>query len=330
MSGEVLGRITVPGGVLVVGDMGYLGDWSGDAAPGIPRDLPPDLADVAAKAVDWRIVGPDAEAAARTFDRQPLTFLYDMPDEQHLHELWRDALDGTGLAAALSMESRRVPHRDRARRAGHAGGSGFFVNGVPFVAVPVAAPGPFEVVGHRSAEDPYAWRDVELVLSSSEPTATRRLGHVGVDWARLVMADVDALSDWVHEDSLDGQADVAFWGRDAAKAAKRFKPARLDEGGQEVHGWENLPMADATDLAVKVDDWRAKKGRGLAVDFRPHSHHYRVMRQVRSSETESGVIEVGGADVLGFMTTWGDGFFDVELDSDADGRPVIVRIIFER
>ena len=89
-------------------------------------------------------------------------------------------------------------------------------------------------------------------------------------------------------------------------------------------------MADAAELAIKVDEWRERNKRGLAVDLRPHSHHYYVMRQVRPSDTESGVIEVGGADVMGFMTTWGDGVFDVELDTDAGGRPVTLRIVFER
>ncbi len=29
------------------------------------------------------------------------------------------------------------------------------------------------------------------------------------------------------------------------------------------------------------------------------------------------------------MTTWGDGFFDVEVDGDVDGRAVAVRVVFE-
>ena len=72
-----------------------------------------------------------------------------------------------------------------------------------------------------------------------------------------------------------------------------------------------------------------KRKRGLAVDLRPHSHHYYVLRQARSSTTESGSLEVGGAAVLGSMTTRGDGFFDVELDTDSMGRPVRLRIAFE-
>ncbi len=48
--------------------------------------------------------------------------------------------------------------------------------------------------------------------------------------------------------------------------------------------------------------------------------------QVRSSITESGTLEVGGASVCGFMTSWGDGFFPVVRDLDANGRLVRIRI----
>jgi hypothetical protein len=88
MHQEVLGRVTCPSGVLVVGDTGYLGDWSGHAPPALPGHLP---AELAGNAADWRIVGSDAEAAARAFDRQPLTDLYDMPDEPRARKLDRSA-----------------------------------------------------------------------------------------------------------------------------------------------------------------------------------------------------------------------------------------------
>jgi hypothetical protein len=242
-----LGRITVPSRVLVIGDMGYLGDW--------PQG-----------------------------------------------------------------------HGARARRAAHEGGDEFDMDGLAFVAVPVAAVGPFAVVGERYDED--TWARVTVRLADAPVGAARTLGYVGVDWARLALADVDALSAWVHDDALDGLADVAFWGRDEAEAAERFPADRLPEGLNEVHGWADLPGAEAEARAVAIDAWARRNARGLAVDLRPHSHHYHVMRQVRASDTESGVIEVGGAAVLGFATTVGDGHFAVEVDSGADERAVAVRIEF--
>lgn len=146
---------------------------------------------------------------------------------------------------------------------------------------------------------------VEVSVSDEAVVATRRVGDVGVVWARLVLGDLNALGHWVHDGALDGRADVAFWGRDADEAAKCFEPMRLDHEGAGIFGWEDLPLKEAEELYLRVEAWQADGGHGLVADFRPHSHHYYVMRQVRGSETESGVLTVGGADVLGFLTTWG-------------------------
>jgi hypothetical protein len=70
---------------------------------------------------------------------------------------------------------------------------------------------------------------------------------------------------------------------------------------------------------LAVEDLREKNALKFAGDFRPHSHHYMVMKQIRATPTESGTIEVGGAEVCTFMTTWGDGFYPVSRESDADG-----------
>jgi len=31
----------------------------------------------------------------------------------------------------------------------------------------------------------------------------------------------------------------------------------------------------------------------VAIDFRPHSHHWQLMQQVRASTSESGTVELG-------------------------------------
>lgn len=49
---------------------------------------------------------------------------------------------------------------------------------------------------------------------------------------------------------------------------------------------------------------------------------------IGSSETESGAFGVGGTDLVGFMTRWGDGIFDIGLDGDSGGRPVTLRVMF--
>lgn len=56
----------------------------------------------------------------------------------------------------------------------------------------------------------------------------------------------------------------------------------------------------------------------------------RRRRTVASSGPTSGAVRIGDAELLGFMTTWGDGAFDVQFDEDDDGRAVAIRIVFER
>jgi hypothetical protein len=64
----------------------------------------------------------------------------------------------------------------------------------------------------------------------------------------------------------------------------------------------------------------------MALDFRPHSHHWQVMRQVRASENETGTIDLGDARILFAMTSWGDGVFPAYADYDQDGSLVAVRV----
>ncbi|HEV8570199.1 MAG TPA: hypothetical protein VGQ92_24460 [Actinoplanes sp.] len=80
-----LGEITCPSGELVVVDTGYLGMWSGERPPSaldpemLPFDDPDMAASVVARSVDFEVVGRDAAAAARSFDRQAGESLYDIP-----------------------------------------------------------------------------------------------------------------------------------------------------------------------------------------------------------------------------------------------------------
>ncbi len=147
-------------------------------------------------------------------------------------------------------------------------------------------------------------------------------GDVWVDRARLMFADVDALGKWEHEKSLDGRADVVFWGKDAAVAAKKAGAPQITEG----YGWKDLSFDDAVKCYYKVEKIRTECSLLFASDFRPHSHHYFVMRQVRASTSQSGVIEVGGAMMCAFMTSWGDGLFPVFADLDKNGQLIRLRI----
>lgn len=311
-----LGEVTVPSGELLLLDGGYLGLWSGDRAPESVRG--PDIP----ASTDFEIVGADAEAAARSFDRQPGRTVYDIP--HHAAAEFTAMFDAHcrehGFDATLRPFDAQVPHRDRARRALN---SYFLVSGVPVVCVGgLPADRPLPVTATPAAE--YEWGEIRVEIADAPVAATHRIGDIGVDWARFAIGDADALNAWIHEDAIDGRADIVFWGRDADEVAARVGSPRSGDG---EHGWVDLPVTEALVHAHELDALRSSPdGPRFAFDFRPHSHHWRVMAGVRAADHGAATIEVGGATVLFAMTSIGDGFFPVDLDVDADGAPVAVRI----
>jgi hypothetical protein len=172
------------------------------------------------------------------------------------------------------------------------------------------------------------WSCVWLELSSSPVERSESAGHVLVDRARLMFADVDALGDWEQEEALDGLADVVFWGRDELVIAKRCGAPLLAVPEGQIYGWIGLPFEEALAKANAVAALRSPE-RKFALDFRPHSHAYQLLAQVRATETGSGQVNVGGAELCGFATSWGDGAFEVFRDLDASGALVRVRVQME-
>jgi hypothetical protein len=321
-----LGSVTAPSGTLLIVDAGYLGLWCHDRPPLIPEGALGD-AELEARAngsVDLRIEGPDAIAAGRAFHRQwNPGWLFDIPRDamMSLEGSFRRHVLANGWKAHLVALPERVTHLHRVELAlEHGGGAGYVqLGGLGCVAVGgVPRDRELELVGERLEER--RWRRVSVECRPELPVARREpLGDAMVDRARLMVADVDALGAWVHEDALDGKADLVFWGRDAETAAASLSAPMLPEG---VHGWLDLSVAEAAERARAVEALGVK----LAVDFRPHSHHYQLMAQVRASDTESGSINVGGARMCGFMTSWGDGLFPVVRELSAAGELVRVTV----
>jgi len=166
------------------------------------------------------------------------------------------------------------------------------------------------------------WRRIYVEIDAdAEIASSEIIGWAGVDWARLMFADVDALGDWHHNKALDGMADCVFWGQDEEPLAQALGAPRLDDG----FGWLNLPVGYARQRVRTVEDARMN-GWKVAVDFRPHSHHWQLMRQVRASASQSGTVELGAAKLCGFMTSWGDAIFNTMVERDAVGRLVRLTI----
>jgi hypothetical protein len=78
--------------------------------------------------------------------------------------------------------------------------------------------------------------------------------------------------------------------------------------------------------ALAVDKLKAANKWGLMIDFRPHSHHFLALAEARKSKLGAGTIEVGGARVCLFFTSWGDGVFPIYLDLDQTDQPVQLRV----
>jgi hypothetical protein len=320
-----LGEITCPSGELVLMDGGYLGLWSGSRSPDEVQQ--PD----AVPAVDLEVVGLDADAAARSFNRQSGRTLYDIPEhgrDQFIELFGRHCRDHA-LSASLRAFDRRVPHRDRVRRAIVEGDPDFLVEGVAVVAVgglPTDRPLPVTA----AVDDEWGWAYIRIQFSAEPCAGIRRLGSVGVDCARFVFGDAGALNAWIHEEPVDGLADVVFWGRDEAAVADHFAASRTGTPGEENYGWLNLPVREAYAKAVALDDWRNRiRKHTFAYDLRPHSHHWRVMADVRAAEHDAATIEVGGARLMFAMTSVGDGFFPVHVEQDASGAPTAIQLTIQ-
>lgn len=338
--GEIvrLGEVRCPSGQVVIIDGGMLGMWSGSRPPteldprGLGIEDPGVLAEVVG-AADYVVVDPDAEPAGASFRIRPGRYHYDIPASRR--DDWVEQFGGHcrehGWTAALRRADAQVPHRERSRRCAVERQLGFSVFGLPTAAVDGLPDRAVTVEAERSDGPWDGWSQMIVRVRDAPVASTVDVGVVGVDAARLVFADADALDLWRHEESLDGLADVAFWGIDAPAAAQEFTAAPLTTPGDGgSYGWTDLPVRSAVRRAMTVQSWRdAEPGRRLAMDFRPHSHHWQVMRQVRASDTESGTLRLGTAQILFAMTSWGDGIFPVQVDRDAAGDLLAVRITLD-
>jgi hypothetical protein len=332
---EQLGVVATRSGVLIVIDTGYLNLWSHDRKPVMPAgglDTEAEI-DRANSFVDLRIVGPDAERAGRMLDMSwhPLYVFDQPPDHLELENKLDELVHKNKLDARFEVVSQRIPHRrrvDLALEKGAGAGEVQF-HGVWAVAVDgVPTSQPIPVLAERSASCQDRWKRVRIECRPQVKTArTERVGLVAVDYARLLIADVDALGVWQHEESLDGMADYVFWGRDAEQAAFAVNAPRLKSG---EFGWLDVPEDIAQEKGLAVEDSRDQYNLKLAGDYRPHSHHWRVMTPTRNSPTESATMELAGTTVCNFMTTWGDGLFEVHRDLAESGDLVRIRIEMER
>lgn len=222
----------------------------------------------------------------------------------------------------------RTQAREAAIAALEAGSTEFEHNGVGGVVVRGIAPGRHSVFSESlEGFDIEGLRRSVIIDFAPGKTAARtvELGSVPVDMARIGIFDVAAVEHWNESEPSDGKADVAFWGLHGEEVAKRFEAKPL---GDETFGFADLPIDKAVQVAEKLNVLRNTGELRFAFDLRPHTDPFFLLAQLRENESEAGVITVGGYDVCGLMTTWGDGFFPVTLDLDESGAPLRTTILF--
>ncbi|MCE5292373.1 MAG: DUF2185 domain-containing protein [Nocardiaceae bacterium] len=330
---ETLGTVTFPSGEVLLIDFGLLRLWSADRSPLLHEDqAPPETIARANRAVDLEVVGPDAAEAAAQIDLATVKGRYGF-DQDPDNDLLARQIAGTGLDATV-REIPRMAHFTRVHRLldDDPGGTEVPFHGGWAVAVRGVPTGPLVVRGERmpaGAAYEERWRSVWVECATGEPEHSAECGYVLVDEARLLFADPAALNAWHNDDPADGMYDLAFWGRDQDVVGARVSvdaqaspPISLE--GPAI-GWTNLVRDD---VVGRLQALRALKAEGLrfAYDIRPHDDHYRLLQQMYRTPTESGVIEVGGAHMTGWFTSWGDGAFPVFRDLAADGTLLRVRV----
>jgi hypothetical protein len=324
-----LGRVTLPSGALLVLDESLAGLWVHDAPGPGPDDEPGEAGGL----VDLCLTGKDAEAAGRSFDRDwdPVR-IHDVPREgaDELAAAFVAHAARQGLDAGARLEPAVEPFHARLAKALGRGAGGISFAGNWAAAAGGLPARDVELVAEPMDDGPDGgrWKRVVLDFAPGIPGAhSDEVARVTCDSGRLLVADPAAIRRWQHVESLDGRGDCVFWGRDARVAADELNAVGLES---RAWGWVNLPVDEALRLAQRVEGERRERGLALSVDFRPHSHHLRMMERIRESPCGAGELELDGAAVLAFDVTWGEGTYAVVRDLDADGRTLRLAIELAR
>lgn len=136
------------------------------------------------------------------------------------------------------------------------------------------------------------------------------LGDLPVDHCGMVLGDAVGLDSWsgIGGATIDGLADVSFWGVLAPQARREFGGRDLTELGRPgVFGLLDLPVLEARQLADRLAAWEGdSRGRGVKVSIDEHTDHHLVRRAGWSHPLHAATIEAAGCRVLGIGWSSGD------------------------
>ncbi|MFE7466795.1 hypothetical protein ACFU6R_22200 [Streptomyces sp. NPDC057499] len=184
------------------------------------------------------------------------------------------------------------------------------------VAVPAAADRPLKVRAETwdSYDGPViAVLEVDLGLPwpgapGGEPVL---LGDLPIDRCGMVLGDARALDSFVglSGESIDGLADVTYWGKyeDDAHACFGGDPMSQVDGRRGPYGRLDLPLREAHELADQLRDWLSKGPRtGLMVSVDAHTHFHLLYRAGETHPLLAGRMELQGSRILSLGWDPGD------------------------
>ncbi|MEV4562092.1 hypothetical protein AB0K51_34685 [Kitasatospora sp. NPDC049285] len=129
------------------------------------------------------------------------------------------------------------------------------------------------------------------------------LGDLPVDRCGMVLGDARALDSFVglSGESIDGLADVTYWGKYEDDAHARFggDPMSQVDGRGGPYGHLDLPLHEAQELADRIRDWLSNGPRiGLLVSADAHTHFHLLDRAGESHPLLAGQIELDGSRII--------------------------------
>ncbi|MFD3536727.1 hypothetical protein [Streptomyces sp. NPDC058664] len=140
------------------------------------------------------------------------------------------------------------------------------------------------------------------------------LGDLPVDRCGMVLGDARALDGFVGlaGDSVDGLADVTYWGLYQDEAHAEFGGEPVAHG---AYGHLDLPLAEAEALAARLSAWVEQgPGKGLMVSLDPHSHYHLLHRAGWDRPLLDSVLDIAGCPVLSL--DWDPGDHSVRHDGE--------------
>jgi hypothetical protein len=174
-----------------------------------------------------------------------------------------------------------------------------------------AAPGPLPVRAETWLS-PFSYELVITVLEVSlgRPWSadTARdpvvIGDLPVSRTGMILGDATALDTYVGlgDDSTDGLADVAYWGRHADEARAVFGGDVLPRPGN-AYGWLDVPVEEAEALEDSLGAWVVEhhQGIGLMTSVDEHTDYTRLDRATWNQPLGAATSSLAGCQVLGIM-----------------------------